>query len=115
MNHSQAIEKKSPMRYVLGDLAAADRDEFEENLADCSSCMNEVWMATSFAANAKEVFRSEPARPAASPFLAWLGWRPFPAFALSAALNIVLALGLGYGMLHLYPALREEAPSGLQP
>lgn len=108
MNHNQAIDTKSPMRYVLGELAPADRDEFEEHLADCSNCMNEVWMATSFAANAKEVFRSEPAKPHAAPFLAWLQWRPFPAFAFSAALNIVLALGLGYGMLHVYPALREQ-------
>lgn len=108
MNHNQATEMKSPMRYVLGDLAPVDRDEFEEHLADCSNCMNEVWMATSFAANAKEVFRSEPARPVKVPLLAWLRWRPFPALALSAALNVVLAVGLGYGVLHVYPALRTQ-------
>jgi hypothetical protein len=108
MNHNRAIETKSAMRYVLGDLAPGDRDEFEEHLADCSNCMNEVWMATSFAANAKEVFRSAPVKPARAPLFAWLHWRPFPALAFSAALNIVLALGLGYGMLHLYPALRTQ-------
>ena len=108
MNHSQAIEKKLSMRYVLGDLPESERDEFEDHLADCSNCMNEVWMATTFAANSKEVFRSMPRRPAESPFLAWLRWRPFPAFALSAALNIVLAAVLGYGLLHVYPALREQ-------
>lgn len=108
MNHSQAIETKSPMRYVLGDLAAADRDEFEEHLADCSNCMNEVWMATSFAANAREVFRSEPVKPLATPLLAGLRWRPFPALAFSAALNIMLVAGLGYSVLHVYPALRTQ-------
>jgi hypothetical protein len=108
MNHNRAIEMKSPMRYVLGDLAPADRDEFEEHLADCSNCMNEVWMATTFAANAREVFRLEPARPTRLPLLACLRWRPFPAFALSAALNIMLAAGLGYGVLHVYPALRGQ-------
>jgi len=108
MNHNRAIEMKSPMRYVLGDLAPADQDEFEEHLADCSNCMNEVWMATTFAANAREVFRSEPAKPTTSSLLAWLRWRPFPALALSAALNIMFAVGLGYGVLHVYPALRGQ-------
>jgi hypothetical protein len=108
MNHNRAIETKSPMRYVLGDLAPEDRDEFEEHLADCLNCMNEVWMATSFAANAKEVFRSQPVRPARLPLLAWLRWRPVPALAFSASLNFVLAAGLGYGVLHVYPALRTQ-------
>jgi hypothetical protein len=108
MNHNQAIETKSPMRYVLGELAPADRDQFEEHLADCSNCMNEVWMATSFAANAKEVFRTEPVKPARTPLLAWLQWRPLPALGFSAALNIVLAAGLGYGILHVYPGLRTQ-------
>jgi hypothetical protein len=108
MNHSQAIETQSPMRYVLGDLTSADRDEFEEHLADCSNCMNEVWMATSFAASAKEVFRTESVRPATAPLGLRLQWRRFPVLAFSAALNILLAAGLGYGVLRVYPALRRQ-------
>jgi hypothetical protein len=107
MNHDQAIETKFPMRYVLGELAAADRDEFEEHLADCSNCMNDVWMATTFAANAKEVFRDGEFKPAKAQGWAWLRW-PLPAFAVSAALNVALAIGLGYGALRVYPALRAE-------
>ena len=51
MDHERATVTKLPMKYVLGELAPADRDEFEDHLADCSNCMNEVWMATAFAAN----------------------------------------------------------------
>lgn len=105
MNHSEAIEAKSPMRYVLGELAPADRDEFEEHLADCSHCMNEVWMATSFAANAKEVFRERAAESARAV-------RPFRfprwSLAFSAALNILLAAGLGYAVLRVFPGQRAE-------
>jgi Putative zinc-finger len=95
------------MRYVLGELEPAARDEFEEHLADCSNCMNEVWTATTFAANAKEVFRTGRRKPARKPILVWL-WRPSPAFAFSAALNVLLAAGLGYGLLRVIPGMRAE-------
>ena len=106
MDHELALETKLPMRYVLGDLPPADRDEFEEHMADCSACMNEVWMATTFAANAREVFREEGAAPDPKQRPAWFRWNPFPAFAFSAALNVVLAAGLAYGVLRVYPGLR---------
>jgi len=108
MDHERATATKLPMKYVLGELAPADRDEFEDHLADCSNCMNEVWMATAFAANAKEVFREEAAEPAPAPRRKWFPWSPFPAFAFSAALNIALAAGLGYGVLRVYPGMRAE-------
>jgi hypothetical protein len=114
MNHSQAIETKLPMRYVLGDLMPADRDEFEEHLADCSNCMNEVWMATTFAANAKEVFRTGTGMHAEQPRLAWLR-RPFPALAFSAALNVALAACLGYGTLRIFPSMRSQIAELNQP
>src|SRR5215510_8231460 len=102
MDHEQAAATKLPMKYVLGELAPADRDEFEDHLADCSNCMNEVWMATAFAANAKEVFRTEAAEPAPAPKRKWFPWNPFPSFAFSAGLNFVLAAGLAYGVLRVY-------------
>jgi hypothetical protein len=33
----------------------------------------------------------------------WFLWRPFPAFALSAAFNLVLLAGLGYEFSHMRP------------
>jgi hypothetical protein len=108
MDHDQAIETKFPMRYVLQELTPADRDEFEEHLADCSNCMNEVWMATAFAANAKEGFRAEGAKQTAAERTPWWRWRPFPALAFSAGLNLVLAAIVGYGLLGMLPSLRND-------
>src|SRR5215813_6391654 len=107
MDHEEATETKLPMKYVLGDLAPAERDAFEEHLADCSRCMDEVWMGTTFAANAKAVFRDEAAAPVPAPHR-WFQWKPLPSFAFSAALNVVLAAGLGYGVLLVYPRMQAE-------
>lgn len=108
MDHDQAIETKLPMRYVLDELTATDRDAFEEHLADCSNCMNEVWMATAFAANAKEVFRAEGTREAVAARAPWWRLKPLPTFAFSAALNVALAAVVGYVLLGVFPSLRNE-------
>jgi hypothetical protein len=104
MDHEQAIQTQASMRYALGELTPDERDSFEEHFADCSHCMSDVELASAFAANAKEVFRERALwgdRPKGN---AWLRWRPFPALALSAALNLVLVAGLGYGLLRFHRA-----------
>ena len=104
MDHEQAIQTQASMRYALGELTPAERDSFEEHFADCSHCMSDVELSSALAANAKEVFRERALwgdRPKGN---AWLRWRPFPALALSAALNLVLVAGLGYGLLRFHRA-----------
>jgi hypothetical protein len=108
MNHIQAVEMKSPMRYVLGELAEPERDEFEEHLADCSNCMDEVWRATQFGANAREVFREHTNERPVGRLARWFQWRPFPALAFSAALNVALAGVVAYGALGAFPAKRAK-------
>ena len=114
MDHTQANETEMATRYVLRDLAPADLEEFEEHLADCSVCMNDVWTATTFAANAKEAFRTIKPKPATSPWLLWVG-RPFPALAFSTVLNVVLLAALGYLTLRLYPTWRAESAEMIFP
>ena len=59
MNHLQAIELKSPMRYVLGELATADRDEFQA-LADEYARENEELRARAGLAElARDHWRNE--------------------------------------------------------
>jgi len=115
MDHEQAIQTQASMRYALGELTQAERDSFEEHFADCSHCMSDVEVATAFAANAKEVFRDRALgrdRPKGN---AWLWWRPFPALALSAALNLVLVAGLGYGLLRPHPASPSDVAQSSEP
>ena len=43
---------------MLGELPPAERDEFEEHLADCRMCMQEFGAMDIFAANASAVPKS---------------------------------------------------------
>jgi hypothetical protein len=103
------------MRYVLGELTPAERDSFEEHFADCSHCMSDVELANVFSANAKEVFRERQLAGDRPKGFAWLRWRPFPALALSAALNLVLVAGLGYGLLRPRPAPLNNVAQSSEP
>lgn len=60
-------------------------------------------MSAAFAENAREVFRER--LPAGRPVRtwSWLRWRPIPALALSAALNIVFVAGIGYEAVRSHP------------
>ena len=93
MDHETAIQTKASERYVIGDLSADERDAFEEHFADCSRCMDDVSVASTFAANAKAVFRDRAqAKPARrTSLLEWLFARPVPAFAA-----ILFAAIIGY-------------------
>ena len=103
MDHEQAIQTHASMRYALGELAAAERDAFEEHFADCSFCLKDVEASTAFAANARQVFRDRVAAGIPAKGFRWFLWRPFPAFALSAAFNLVLLAGLGYEVGRMHP------------
>ena len=112
MDHETAERLRAPERYVIGEMSASERDEFEEHFADCTHCLENVWAATVFAANAREVFRSAPpnAHKPARKFR-WrdlLGFGPVPALAWSGALNLLLIGGLGYSVWLVQPSLRTQ-------
>jgi len=104
MDHEQAVQKQASLRYALGELTGTERDSFEEHFADCANCMTDVETSTVFAANARAVFREGATAGTRERRLSWFAWRPFPVLAFSAALNLVLVAGLGYGWLHLHSA-----------
>lgn len=89
MDHQAAVRDKLTERYLLNELAQAERDDFEEHFFVCAECADDVRLGASFVANAKEVLRTGslvPERAAegspVSRWLAWL-WTPAPAYALA--------------------------------
>lgn len=116
MDHETASRIRASERYVIGDLSSPERDQFEEHFADCPRCMDEVWMASAFAANARAVFRDRavaqapsPAEPAGRGRRGWLPFRwqvAIPAFAAAALAAVAV-----YQAAVTIPALR--APQSL--
>lgn len=109
-----AVRLQASEKYLLGELAPAERDAFEEHLADCSRCMEDVWTADVFAANTRAVFEDRAAGRAARHAATWLDWlrfKPLPALAFSGALNLAMVGLVTYGAIEVLPRLRRlETP-----
>jgi hypothetical protein len=104
MDHDTAIQTKASERYVARDLSLNEREEFEEHFSDCTRCMEDVSMASIFAANAKAVFRDRALAGSAPRHAAWLDWlfaRPLPVFAAMA-----FAAFIGYQNLVVIPGIK---------
>jgi len=107
MDHQTAVRLKAAEGYFLGELSGDDRDAFEEHFFMCPECAADVRAIQTFAANAKAVFREQsvPAGVLKSNRFFWI----------SAALNCGLILGLGYMLLHVTPAMRQELAEARAP
>jgi len=126
MDHQAATQSGAVERYILGELSATERAEFEEHMADCQRCLDEAWSGEVFAANAQAVFGERAASQVAVPRKSWLDWLrwppmpPMPALAFSGALNVALVAIVAVGVLRVVPRLESNlreanrAGSGLQ-
>lgn len=113
MNHKEAVEQMVVERYLLGDLDASTRDDFEEHLFSCPECALDTRVATAFIEEAKaqlpglttsqpEVKTGKREKGRSHWFLAWR-----PAFA--APVFAALAAVICYQNLVTLPALRKAA------
>lgn len=96
MNHADAIRLGACEKYILGELAAPLRDEFEEHYFECAECAQDVRSASLFAAAGREALQ-EPgvhagAREARTSGAGWFRWLR-PAFALPAFAALLLIVG----------------------
>ena len=113
MNHNEAIELQAAVKYVLGELSAAQRDEYEDHYIDCPECAKDVHAAAAFADTTREVFRQEQQAEAAKAkdrvrggWFAWL--KPIVAVPAFAVLLIVVA----YQNTVTIPRAKQEATEG---
>jgi Putative zinc-finger len=110
MDHHEAVRQKATERYLLDDLDAEERDQFEEHLFDCQDCALDVRAGAMFVdqtkvvlAEAQVVSRVPDAVPSKSAWLAWFR----PAFAIPV-LALLLAV-MGYQNFVMYPHLMQAA------
>jgi hypothetical protein len=103
--HDAILRSQTSERYILGELLPHEREAFEEHVADCAVCMQDLAAADVFAANASAVFADEAVQKATAKSPGWFAFlRPqaFPTLAFSGALNIALLVFVGYGVTRMY-------------
>jgi hypothetical protein len=95
MEHSEAIQLMAAEKYLLDELPAEVRDEFEEHLFGCHECAMDMRTASAFLEQGKAVLaepvvatvrEKDKSRPG---LFAW--WRP--AFAIPAMAALLLVIG----------------------
>ena len=95
MEHSEAIQLMAAEKYLLDELSADVRDEFEEHLFGCHECAMDMRTASIFLEQGKAalaepevaiVREKDKSRPG---LFAW--WRP--AFAIPAMAALLLVIG----------------------
>jgi hypothetical protein len=109
MNHTDAVKLGACEKYLMGDLAAAVRDEFEEHYFDCSECARDLRAASLFLAASRQALEHAPAQPGPQePTTGPRRWfaRLRPAFAPAFA---ALLLVIGYQNFVTVPHLRSLA------
>jgi anti-sigma factor RsiW len=104
MEHNRAVESQAVDRYLLGEMPADEREDFEEHYFTCAQCAQDVCDAARFRANAREVLRDlSPYAPLETTRRST--WRnPFTIFLFAAA-SLLLAV-VTYQNLVTIPALR---------
>ena len=100
MTHEDAVKSRAAERYLLSELAADERAQFEEHFFDCPECAADVRLGEVFASNARAVFLEEAGpqvtpRPADTLKVRGLpGWLR-PAFGFALALIFLLTVVIG--------------------
>jgi hypothetical protein len=123
MDHAFALNAEAAERYLLGEMTASERDDYEQHFFSCEECAEDVRMTAAFLANARPhlVKGGMPAaadtmsgEPRVATRRAPLPWRnaakhffwPLPAGAAAAA--VLLLAVAGYQAAVVVPNLTRE-------
>ena len=115
MDHDEAVRQEAVEKYLLSELPAPERDEFEEHFFDCQECAADLRTTAAFLDTARKELKRAPVARAAPKAVkksrfAFL-WSPAfasPAFAL-------LLLVIVYQNVVVYPRLTAEAAQTRSP
>ena len=113
MDHDQALKMHAAERYLLDELSAAERNDFEEHYFVCAKCADEVHSAFAFADNCKSVFMEETHTPRRLSNLRVL-LRPAATAFLPAAAALLLCVTI-YQSTLVIPRLQNELARATQP
>jgi hypothetical protein len=118
MDHTEALRLQAAEKYVLGELDATLRDQYEEHYFDCAECALDLQAAAAFAATTRQVFREDanaaaaagqrlPVQPTPAP--SWIQRFRWTFAAIPAFAALVLATIVTYQDTVLIPHLKNAA------
>jgi Putative zinc-finger len=115
MDHDLVVRQKMTERYLLDELDAEARDEFEGHFFDCPDCASDVRACVLFVEHSKVALakKSEPvpggvaaaAKPSKAGWLARLRAALRPAFAVPVLAGLLAVIG--YQNLVTYPQMQQ--------
>ncbi len=117
MDHSEAIRSMAAEKYILGDLAAEERDAFEQHFFECSECALDVRAGIAFREHSKGILgegetEKVPSAVAREEKRGWLAWmRPAIAVPVMAMLVAVVLIQ----NLVVYPRVHSELAQSRMP
>ena len=110
MNHSDAVRLKAAEQYLLGEMSAPVREEFEEHFMECAECAADVRAGAAFVESTREVLRLDPPVAVEAAGVqrgpGWLAAFLRPAFA-APALLVLLAIA-GYQGMVTIPRIKAQ-------
>jgi hypothetical protein len=130
--HDRASESHAAERYLLGELSAAEAEEFELHYFECAECAAAVESGELFIANARAVFAGKatvtepeprplrqippgkPGKPGSTFLEALAAWMR-PSFAMPALAAALLGAVALYQGTVLIPELRKAADAAQSP
>lgn len=116
MDHSETLRQQAAEKYVLGELPAYMREEYEDHYFECQECALDLAATASFVEGSRSVFRAAgSARIKTTRFtlaieraFAWL--RP----AVAVPILAVLVLLVGFQNVITIPHLRSAASNAMK-
>jgi Putative zinc-finger len=119
MQHTD-VDRMAVDRYLLGEMSAAEREEFEQHIFVCRECAEEVKSGAEFFDNARAVFQDEasemPGRAEAATGRLRRWWDRFTLPVLAPAFAALLLLCLaGYQRLIVIPGLQQQLAQANSP
>ena len=112
MDHEAVVREKVTEKYLLDELDAGTRDQFEEHFFDCAACAVDVRAGTELLAESRIILSETPEQSSERAVLVspnqrskgWFAWLR-PAFA--APVMSLLLIVVGYQNFVTYPRLQS--------
>ncbi|HEY4360461.1 MAG TPA: zf-HC2 domain-containing protein [Bryobacteraceae bacterium] len=100
MEHERAVQNLAVECYLLGEMTAEEREDFEAHYFECTVCGEDLRAASQFIADAKDILAADRVQPITTRTVVdrprpsrWLGWLQ-PQFAAAAIAILAVVAGV---------------------